>query len=197
LPRLIGAREEVAAVARLVPNSEVTILEGSQATADHVRELASQYTVLHFATHGMASENQPFDSFLALGSSPSGRLTARDIYGFNLQADLVFLSACQSGMGKVSGDGIIGLTRAFLYAGTRSVIASLWDVADLPTSRLVASFYRNWLQDKDKGRALRTAQLWLLHDLRTGQLRIRVASDEFSLPEDPIFWASFVLEGEP
>ena len=110
---------------------------------------------------------------------------------------MVFLSACRSGLGLVSGDGIFGLTRAFLYAGTPSVIASLWDVADAPTYRLISSFYRSWLQGSNKGAALRSAQLGLLRALRAQQIRIHTASGDVILPEDPVFWASFVLQGAP
>jgi CHAT domain-containing protein len=126
-----------------------------------------------------------------------GLLDARAIYGLNLHSDLVFLSACRSGVGKISNDGVMGLTRAFLYAGAASVIVSLWDVADEPTSRLVVEFYKNWLNGQDKASSLRQAQLHLLRDLRAGRLKIRSETGELVLPEDPVFWASFVVEGEP
>jgi CHAT domain-containing protein len=119
------------------------------------------------------------------------------IYGLDLHADLVFLSACRSGLGEVSGDGINGLTRAFVYAGTPSVIASLWDVSDETTYPLVTAFYRSWLRGTDKAHALRTAQLGLLGELRAGRVKIHTRSGDFPLPEDPVFWASFVLQGEP
>ena len=202
LAALPGARREVAAVARLLPASEVKLLNGKQATEQRVRELAGQSTVIHFATHGIIRDDHPFDSFLALGASGpgkerDGRLTAQEIYGLQLQSDLVFLSSCRSGMGQVTGDGIMGLTRAFLYAGTPSVIASLWDVADEPTYRLIPAFYRSWLQGKSKGAALRSAQLGLLQALRTGQIKVHTPAGDVTLPEDPVFWASFVLQGAP
>jgi CHAT domain-containing protein/tetratricopeptide (TPR) repeat protein len=202
LPALPGARREVSAVAQLLPTREVTMLEGSQAAEDRVWKLAGQNTVIHFATHGIIRDDQPFDSFLALGRSPidpkeDGRLTAQKIYGLDLHANLVFLSACRSGQGKVTGDGLVGLTRAFWYAGTPSVIASLWDVADEPTSQLVANFYRTRLEGKDKSRALRLAQLRLLHRLRSGQVVVHTPAGQVTLPEDPVFWAGFVLQGEP
>ena len=212
LPALPGARREVSAVARLLPPSEVTLLEGPDAAEATVRDLSARSTVIHFATHGIIRNDhfathgiirndQPFDSFLALaatGSGPSaGHLTAQKIYGLDIHADLVFLSACRSGLGKVSSDGMVGLTRAFIYAGVPSVIASLWDVADEPTYRLVVSFYRSWLLGNDKARALRTAQLRLLRQLRSGQVKLHTPSGDFALPENPVFWASFVLQGEP
>jgi CHAT domain-containing protein/tetratricopeptide (TPR) repeat protein len=202
LPALPGARREVSAVARLLPARQVTLLEGSQAAEDRVWKLAGQNTVIHFATHGIIRDDQPFESFLALGRSPidpkeDGRLTAQKIYGLDLHANLVFLSACRSGQGKVTGDGLVGLTRAFWYAGTPSVIASLWDVADEPTSQLVANFYRLRLEGKDKSGALRLAQLRLLHQLRSGQVVVHTPAGQVTLPEDPVFWAGFVLQGEP
>jgi CHAT domain-containing protein/tetratricopeptide (TPR) repeat protein len=202
LPSLPGSRREVAAVARLLPQREVTLLEGSQATEDRVSRAAAESTVVHFATHGIIRDDQPFDSFLALGghrddAKLDGRLTAQKIYGLDLHADLVFLSACRSGAGKVSHDGLVGLTRAFWYAGTPSVIASLWDVADEPTYRLVASFYRSRLQGTDNSRALRSAQLHLLQQLRAGRVTVHTDTTQVTLPEDPMFWASFVLQGEP
>jgi CHAT domain-containing protein/tetratricopeptide (TPR) repeat protein len=202
LPALPGARREISAVARLMPAHEVTILEGSQAAEDQVWNLAGQSTVIHFATHGIIRDDQPFDSFLALGKSRTdpkedGRLTAQKIYSMDLHANLVFLSAYRSGLGKVTGDGLVGLTRAFWYAGTPSVIASLWDVADEPTYELVASFYRSRLEGKDKSSALRLAQLHLLHELRSGRVVIHTSSGQATLPEDPMFWAGFALQGEP
>lgn len=202
LPALPGARREVSAVARLVPAHQATMLEGDQAAEDQVWKLAPQSTVIHFATHGIINDAQPFDSFLALGKSRSdpkedGRLTAQKIYSMDLHANLVFLSACRSGRGKVTGDGLVGLTRAFWYAGTPSVIASLWDVADEPTYQLVASFYRSRLEGKDKSRALRLAQLHLLRELRSGRVVIHTLAGQATLPEDPVFWAGFALQGEP
>src|SRR5207249_10600559 len=144
----------------------------------------------------------PLASFLALspgGSGPGqdGLLTAQNVYGLDLHANLVFLSACRSGLGQLSGDGINGLTRAFLYAGTPSVIASLWDVADETAYRLVTAFYRAWLGGSDKARALRSAQRSLLHALRAGQVKVHTPYGDIALPEDPVYWASFVLQGEP
>jgi len=194
LPQLPGSRREVSDVARRFPVNEVTVLVGAEAQGDTVREKAAKSTVIHFATHGIVDDTQPFDSYLALSD---GKLTARDIYGLNLNADLVFLSACRSGMGKVTGDGVLGLTRAFLYAGARSVVATLWDVADEPTAKLVANFYKNMGQHQDKAQALRAAQLSVLSELRAGKLQVATRRGPLTLPENPVFWASFVLIGEP
>jgi CHAT domain-containing protein/tetratricopeptide (TPR) repeat protein len=202
LPALPGARREVSSIARLMPTPRVTMLEGKEASEPRVEELARRSTVIHFATHGLIRDDHPLDSFLALGRAGSdpdrdGHLTVEKVYALDLHSDLVFLSACRSGNGEVTGDGINGLTRAFLYAGTPSVIASLWDVADATAQQLVTGFYRSWLRGSDKARALRSAQLGLLRALRTGQVAVHTAVGDFALPEDPVFWASFVLQGEP
>jgi CHAT domain-containing protein len=90
-----------------------------------------------------------------------------------------------------------GLTRAFFYGGAPSVMATLWDVADEPTSRLVSNFYSTLQRDHDKSRALRTAQLRLMRALRAGRVQVNTLVGPMTLPEDPVFWAGFVLQGEP
>ena len=204
LPELPGSRREVKIIAGLLPSREVTMLTGKDANEKRVREAMRDKTVIHFATHGILQNDQPMDSFLALGgasqngsSSGDGRLTAEEIYGLDLRADLVVLSACRTASGKISGDGIIGLTRALLYAGAPSVVASLWDVADEPTVHLMPEFYRSWEHTHDKSRALRAAQLQLLRELRQHRVKVSTAEGPVVLPENPIFWAGFILEGEP
>ncbi len=201
LPRLPGSRREVKAIAAMLPPGAVTVLAGEEALEENVRALAGDKTVVHFATHGILRDSEPFDSFLALGADAAGhadgRMTAKEIYELNLQADLVVLSACRTGLGKISGDGIIGLTRAFFYAGAPSVMATLWDVADEPTFLLVSEFYRSFHRLHDKSRALRAAQLRLLRALRAGEIKVSTAAGDLALPEHPVFWAGFVLVGEP
>src|SRR5262245_58530954 len=202
LSALPGARLEVSSIARMMPAGSVTVLQDKEATERRVTELAARSSVIHLATHGVIREDDPLASFLALGRNGSGApddgvLTAQTIYGLDLHANLVFLSACRSGLGQVSGDGVNGLTRAFLYAGTPSVISSLWDVADETAGRLVSGFYRAWLGGRDKARALRSAQLQLLATLRDGQVNISMRYGKIALTEDPVLWASFVLQGEP
>jgi CHAT domain-containing protein len=114
-----------------------------------------------------------------------------------MQADLVVLSACRTRLGKVSGDGMLGLTRAFFYAGANSVMATLWDVADEPTARLISDFYRSLQKDPNKSRALQSAQLQLIRRLLEGRVRVNTSLGPISLLEDPVFWAGFVLQGEP
>lgn len=202
LGALPGTRTEAAAIARLLPAGQSATLSGAGARESDVRARLANIRILHFATHGIVRDDDALESFLALGASSTasaedGRLTTQEIYGLDLQADLVFLSACRSGRGKISGDGIIGLTRAFIYAGTPSVVATLWDVADETTELLVPEFYRGYLKDGNRSRALRAAQLRMLRDLRAGRVKIPTAAGLFTLPEHPALWASFVLVGEP
>jgi CHAT domain-containing protein len=199
LPRLPGARAEGRAIEALIPAARMTRFEGEAAREGTIREAAANKSVLHFATHAIVRDHDPFSSFLALGRAgdDDGLLTAQEIYRLRLDADLVVLSACRSAGGRVTGDGIATFARAFLYAGAPSIVASLWDVADEPTNRLVPAFYRSWLSGASKARALRAAQLALLKELRSGRVQIETPAGLVSLPEHPVFWAGFALIGEP
>lgn len=201
LPRLPGAETEIQSIAALLPASRTTMLVGENATAARVLGTVPRRSVLHFATHAFAEDADPLASFLALsrptGTTANGRLTAEEIYRLRLDADLVVLSACRSGGAITNGDGVAALARAFFYAGAPSLIVSLWDVADQPTNRLLPAFYRAWLRGADKARALRSAQLQLIDDLRAGRVVVHTAAGDLVLPEAPAFWAGFVLLGEP
>lgn len=200
LPPLPGADAEVRAIADLWPDRRATVLAGADATEARVLAETGRHSVLHFATHAIVRDTNPSRSFLALGRTGddalSGALTPDKIYALSLDADLVVLSACRSGGGPPNGDGIAALVRAFISAGTPSVVASVWDVADEPTTRLLPAFYRAWLGGADKAAALRTAQLALIADLRAGRVRVPTRLGDVVLPEDPAFWAGFVLLGE-
>lgn len=201
LPRLPGAESEVRSIAALLPASRTTVLSGENATEARVLGTTSKRSVLHFATHALAEDADPLASFLALsrasGASAGGRLTAEEIYNLRLDADLVVLSACRSGGAITNGDGVAALARAFFYAGAPSLVVSLWDVADQPTNQLLPAFYRAWLRGADKARALRSAQLKLIDDLRAGRVVVHTSAGDLVLPESPAFWAGFVLLGEP
>lgn len=200
LPRLPGARTESRAIASLMSRTRITTLEGASAHERAVREASAGKRVLHFATHAVVRDDDPFSSFLAVarsGDEDDGLLTAQEIYGLGLEADLVVLSACRSAGGRVTGDGIATFARAFMYAGAPSIVASLWDVADEPTNQLLPEFYRAWLRGASKAHALRTAQLHLLKLLRAGTLQIDTPAGRVSLPDHPAFWAGFALIGEP
>ncbi len=160
---------------------------GPDATEDTVKTNALVATAsnLHFASHGLLDERHPELSGLRLthapGSKEDGLLQVREIFNLELRADLVVLSACRSGLGKVvSGEGLIGMTRAFFYAGAGSVVVSLWQVDDDSTSDLMVSFYRYLQQVGDKSEALRRAKLELID-----------RSQYFH----PYFWAPFILVG--
>lgn len=200
LPRLPGTRAESKAIAGVMHGP--MLLQDTMASESKVRELAPGRSVLHFATHAIVREDKPFESQLVLARSGSnstadGSLTAEEVYAMRLQADLVVLSACRSAAGAVPGDAISTFTRAFLYAGTASLIASLWDVADQPTTQLIPTFYREWTRGAGKATALRRAQLKLLSDLRAGSVTVTTPLGPVPLPEHPAFWAGFVLFGEP
>jgi CHAT domain-containing protein/tetratricopeptide (TPR) repeat protein len=200
LPRLPGARAESRAIASLIPRTRMTVLEGNASDEPAVRSASDGKAVLHFATHAIVRDDAPFSSFLAVGrpmGGDDGMLTAEEIYGLSLDADLVVLSACRSAGGRVTGDGIATFARAFIYAGVPSLVASMWDVADEPTNRLLPGFYRTWLGGATKARALRRAQLDLLNELRTGKVQLDTPAGLVSLPEHPVFWAGFALLGEP
>ena len=202
LAPLPGARAEVRAISQLIPARRVTLLEGARASESTVRESSTGQTVLHFASHAIVQDDDPLGSYLALGpgadgSATDGRLTAQEIYGLTVSADLVVLSACRSGSGRVTGDGIATLARAFFYAGAPSLVTSLWDLADEPANRLVPAFYRAWFAGASKARALRAAQLEVLRNLRSGTMQIPTRLGPVSVPEHPVFWAGFALVGEP
>jgi CHAT domain-containing protein/Tfp pilus assembly protein PilF len=147
-----------------------------------------RFKTLHFATHGLIDDRVPALSGLLLAPSKDpegddGFLRLNEIFNLNLNADLVTLSACETALGKeVRGEGMVGLTRAFFYAGARSIVASLWMVSDQSTSKLMEDFYLNLVQGKTRRDALRLAKLKLLQ------------SDE-AFYNHPFFWAPFVLMG--
>jgi CHAT domain-containing protein len=172
--------------------------------------------LIHFATHGVIQQQRSLTSYLALrggsdnaarfGTSTAsnidtrndGRLTAEEVYNLQLQARLVVLSACSTALGPMTGDGVIGFTRAFLYAGASSVIATEWDVPDEAGYELMRRFYRHRTAARGADSlALRAAQLGVIQALRKGTLKVTTPSGEVALPEHPLFWAGFVLVGEP
>jgi CHAT domain-containing protein len=203
LPELPEALREARTIAEMFPRGTVTLLEGSMAGEADVREALRGKEVLHFATHAIVSDARPLDSFLALGSdagttgfsSSDGRLTAAEIYDLKIDSRLVVLSACRTAAGKVSGDGILGLSRALFYAGTPAIVAAMWDVSDETTRVLMEHFYREW-PERSRGDALRAAQLRLLRDLRAGRIRIQTTAGPAIVPNHPYYWAGFVLLGE-
>ncbi len=159
------ARLEVEMIAELFPRAETRI--GREATEGRVKRLPGSFEIVHFACHSVIDERFPLDSFLALSPDTAvaevgddGLLQAWEIFEeVRLDADLVTLSACATGL---AGDGLVGLTQAFHYAGARSVLASLWQVSDRSSADLMVRFYRHLQAGLGKDQALRAAQLELL-----------------------------------
>ena len=202
LPPLSGAIGEAAAIREVFGREELRVLSRNQALEKDVRPVLAAKRVIHFATHAVIRDDEPLDSYLALGESgdspeSDGHLTVRELYDLSLSAELVVLSACGTATGKPSGDGISGMSRALFYAGTPSVVATLWDVADEPGAAIMTAFYTHWLGGLDKRAALRHAQLDLLRRLRTGSMSVRTPLGNVRLDARPFYWASYVLIGEP
>jgi CHAT domain-containing protein len=187
LRRLTGSRLEAEIIAELVPRDRRLVALGFDAN----RKLLlggtlGRYRILHLAGHGLAHPGFP-GLVLSLydegGRRVDGLIRSYELYGTELSAELVVLSACSTGLGdEIRGEGLLGLSRGFLYAGASQVLASLWDVDDRATAELMAHFYRALLRDGDPpARALRRAQRALRGD------------PAWSAPH---FWAGFVLQGD-
>jgi CHAT domain-containing protein len=190
LRRLPFSRYEAERLLALVPRRDALAafdFAASQTTA--MSEDLRQYRIVHFATHGYLNSDRPDLSGLILslvdeqGTPQDGFLSLPEIYNLRLGADLVVLSACQTALGKqVRGEGLIGLTRGFMYAGAPRVVASLWAVEDRATAELMGRFYTAMLQRGSRpAAALRVAQLSMFRERR------------WSAPHQ---WAGFVFQGE-
>jgi CHAT domain-containing protein len=206
------AEGEVDEIKKLYPSSTVLLRNG--ATKTRAKELSSRYDILHFAAHAELNRDDPLSSalLLAKGDGDEGRLQVREVFEMDLKAGLVVLSGCETGLGKLSsGDEFVGLTRAFIYAGTPSVVASLWKVDDASTAYLMSSFYKN-LKTKSKVESLRQAQLELIRGKPNSQLLAQrgvggigklgetpgsMLAAPGSVPAShPYFWAPFILVGD-
>jgi CHAT domain-containing protein len=182
-------RTEVNEIAALFPGTERTVYLGMEAREQKVKtESLAKYRYLHFAAHAMIDEDHPARSGVVLSSENNskedGTLQMSEVMRLQLNADVVTLSACRTGLGRLhTGEGVIGLTRAFLYAGASSVVVSLWNVNDMATATLMRSFYGNLKKGLSKDDALRQAKLELIK----GQKR---------LWRHPYYWAPFILIGE-
>lgn len=187
--RLPASRDEAEALAALAPGEARVVLGSAAGRSTVLGDRLRGFRIVHFATHGVLDTERPALSGLALstvdehGHAREGFLHLRDVYNLRLDADLVVLSGCQTALGReVRGEGLIGLTRGFQYAGAARVVASLWRVEDRATAALMTLFYRAmWEEGLSPAAALRQAQTRL-----RGERRWR----------DPYFWAGFVLEGD-
>ncbi|WP_420318256.1 CHAT domain-containing protein [Ekhidna sp.] len=185
---LPGSEKEIDEIRYLFmgSNCETKVCLGAEASESAFKEEnLGKYRYLHFATHGLVNESEPALSriFLKPGNDEDGSLYTGEIYNLSIDADLVTLSACETGLGKVAkGEGIVGLSRALQYAGANNIIVSLWQVADESTAQMMIEFYKYNLNNEHHGynTALRQAKLSLLN------------SDNYSRP---YFWAPFILVG--
>lgn len=175
---LPGAEEETKVINSGWKGSKVLLRK--HASEANFKKFAPSFKYLHLASHGEFNQDKPLQSrmLLAAGDGEDGNLTVDELYTLRLNADLVTLSACETGLGDVAnGDDVIGLTRGFLYAGAKSIVASLWPVSDEATAFLMKHFYRN-LKIMKKDKALRQALL----------------STKSKYPH-PIFWSAFQMTG--
>ena len=175
------AEKEVKSLRRTF--GKVTSFYGSDVTERIVRDYAISHDVIHLACHGTYEPESPLFSALMLSpdGQDDGRLEAHEIFGLELNCDLVTLSACETGLAQITqGDEIIGLARSFIFAGAPSIITSLWKVDDLATAVMIKRFYRYWISGYSKAEALRRAQI-LVRD---------------NVNAHPAAWAAFGLTGD-
>lgn len=172
------AEKEARQVAALFPRSAVLVQK--EANKQNLQNVAADFSYLHFATHGKFDADDPLGSALLLAGEatrPADRLTVGELYGMNIDAELVTLSACETGLGKVAnGDDVVGLVRGFLYAGAGRVVSTLWPIEDEATAQLMTAFYGQLKVGKPKAEALRAAQT---------ALRAKYPH--------PFFWAAFQI----
>ena len=190
LTRLKASKDESDSITDIVGASESDVYSGFAANREQLLNVkVEDYKILHFATHGLANEQRPELSGIILsrfdekGRKLDESFRIHDIYGMNLNADLVVLSACETGLGKeVKGEGLMSLNNAFLQTGAKSVMASLWKVEDGATLALMENFYQKMAEDKfTPSQALRQAQI----KLRQNQQY-----------QSPFYWAAFTVQGD-
>ncbi len=198
-----GSEREAKVIRQLVPASMCRLALGFDVNYETVTSADLQnYRIVHFATHGILNSKQPELSGILLSlvdqqgeEKKNGLLRLGEIYNLSLSADLVVLSACQTALGQeVRGEGLIGLTRGFMYAGAQRVVASLWRVEDETTSRLMKKFYEGMLkQNLRPAAALRQAQMFIWQGANTkGKNAARTGSQATA----PFYWSAFTLQGE-
>jgi CHAT domain-containing protein len=188
LDDLPGTESEVTTINRLFSEKQIKsqVFLKHEASETQVKgESMKGYGLIHFATHGIVDENNPELSRIFLqndSEAEDGNLYSGEIYNLELNADLVTLSACQTGLGKISkGEGVIGLSRALVYAGAKNIIVSFWSVADESTATLMTDFYRLMLEKPkiNYSENLREAKLQMLKGKYAA----------------PYYWAPFILIG--
>jgi len=188
LARLPNTKTEIEQIGALFPPAREKLRLGPEATEASVKaERLGAYRLLHFATHAVIDERAPARSGIVLSLVNTGKedgiLRASEIFNLTLNADLVTLSACRTGLGKVvRGEGMIGFTRAILYAGSSRVLVSLWEVNDLATPALMKSFYTRLRAGQSVAEALREAKITMIHSDRPAH-------------RHPHLWAPFIVSG--
>ena len=190
IPRLPFTRQEATRLLALAPKTSTFSAMDFYANRETVLSGdLSQYRYVHFATHGLLDSERPGLSSLVLsmvdagGKPQDGFLRANDIYNLKLPAELVVLSACQTGLGKeIKGEGLVGLTRGFMYAGAARVVVSLWNVNDKATADLMTKFYEKMLKQGERpAKALQAAQVEMWKQKQW---------------QSPYYWAAFTMQGE-
>lgn len=207
LPQLPGAQQEAKMIAALFHTQAIV---GEQATKAAIVRQMPNARWIHLATHGILDDQQGLGSAIALapngtGETNDGLLTADEILNLKLNAELVVLSACDTGEGRITGDGVLGLSRSLITSGVPSVIVSLWAVNDDSTSQLMRRFYQNLSTGQmTKAEALRQAQLAMLksnsqdNNSNRSSLNYKLGHGEQSISRNlshPYYWAPFILIG--
>jgi len=206
LGKLPYAEKEVKKVSALFDPGSIAVEVQGAATKTKFRELAPKYSYIHLATHGLVNQDQPMESAVVLApeAGDDGLLTVKDILQLpQLKAKMIVLSACQTGQGKITGDGVVGLSRAFVIAGTPSVLVSLWSVDDVMTEYQMETLYYELLRGANKASALRKAQLKTINFLEKGLSSSRDPEEKSTAGgaivgdrANPRYWAAFQLIGE-
>ncbi|MCW5821800.1 MAG: CHAT domain-containing protein [Cyanobacteria bacterium TGS_CYA1] len=201
LGKLPYAEKEVKKVATYFDPASTKMEVGDAATKAKFREFATKYSYIHLATHGLVDELHPMDSSVVLAPSggDDGLLSVKDILELpSLKSKLIVLSACQTGRGQITGDGVIGLSRAFIIAGTPSILVSQWNVDDVMTEYQMGLLYSEMIKqsDKNKARSLRNAQLKTIQFMEKGLTSRDADESAKKLRANPRYWAAFQLIGE-
>ena len=188
LAKLPNSEVEVREIGKAFGGTGNKILVGNEATEEYLKDHAADYRILHFATHFLINDDQPLYSKIVLAqnskSKEDGYLQTYEVFNMKLNADLVVLSACNTGLGKIrKGEGVIGISRAFLYAGVPSLLASLWSVDDQSTAIIMKSFYKYLQSGSNKRQALSLAKLDYFKSAK-------------GIKKDPFYWAPFILMGD-
>ncbi len=198
------SEKEVQNIATLFGEGNAVVKIGQDANKKTFEELAPKFTDVHLATHGLVDEEHPMQSSLVLAPTrgDDGLLSVKDILAMKeLKAKLVVLSACQTGRGKITGDGVVGLSRAFIIAGTPSVLVSQWNVDDIITEFQMKAFYKGYLNSLGKSKALRQAQIETIKFMEGSDYGVGTAADANKpaaerVRANPRYWSAFQLIGE-